>query len=65
MTGATEFNPATETRRMFDGFARETIKTSGADINLVHAGSGPPVLLLHGSPQTHVVCRPPRRVWRL
>jgi haloacetate dehalogenase len=50
---------------MFDGFARETIKTSGADINLVHAGSGPPVLLLHGSPQTHVVCRPPRRVWRL
>src|ERR1700733_11725226 len=54
MTGATEFNPATETRRMFDGFARETIKTSGADINLVHGGSGPPVLLLHGSPQTHV-----------
>jgi haloacetate dehalogenase len=40
---------------MFDGFARETIKTSGADINLVHGGSGPPVLLLHGSPQTHAV----------
>ena len=54
MTGATECNPATETRRMFDGFAHETIKTSGADINLVHGGSGPPVLLLHGSPQTHV-----------
>jgi haloacetate dehalogenase len=42
-------------RQIFDGFARETIKTSGAEINLVHGGSGPPVLLLHGSPQTHEV----------
>jgi pimeloyl-ACP methyl ester carboxylesterase len=40
---------------MFDALARETINTSGAEINLVHGGSGPPVLLLHGSPQTHTV----------
>jgi haloacetate dehalogenase len=33
------------------------VKTSGADINLVHAGSGPPLLLLHGAPQTHISWR--------
>jgi haloacetate dehalogenase len=42
-------------RQIFDGFARDTIKTIGAEINLVHGGSGSPVLLLHGSPQTHTV----------
>ena len=55
MTRITETSPAPETSRMFDAFARETIKTSDAEINLVHGGSGPPVLLLHRSPQTHVV----------
>lgn len=39
---------------MFEGFTRTRIQTSGAEINLVHGGSGPPVLLLHGYPQTHV-----------
>src|ERR1700757_2915083 len=29
------------------------IQTSGATINAVVGGSGPPVLLLHGYPQTH------------
>ena len=33
------------------------MKTSGAEINLVHAGSGPPLLLMHGAPQTHVSMR--------
>jgi haloacetate dehalogenase len=36
---------------MFEGFARETVKTSGAEIALVRGGSGPPLLLLHGYPQ--------------
>src|SRR5262245_1802681 len=36
---------------MFEGFARERIKTSGAEIALVRGGSGPPLMLLHGYPQ--------------
>src|SRR6202048_391155 len=41
----------------FPGFARRAIETSGATINLVTGGSGPPLLLLHGYPKTH-------RMWR-
>ena len=40
---------------MFEGFDRAQIETSGTTINLVHGGDGPPVLLLHGYPQTHVM----------
>ena len=40
---------------MFEGFERRSIETSEATINLVIGGSGPPpLLLLHGYPQTHV-----------
>ncbi|MEH6452174.1 MAG: alpha/beta hydrolase [Psychromonas sp.] len=38
-----------------DDFKKVKIKTSGAEINLVHGGSGSPLLLLHGYPQTHVI----------
>lgn len=31
------------------------IKTTGAEIHLVHGGSGSPLLLLHGYPQNHVM----------
>jgi haloacetate dehalogenase len=41
----------------FPGFAQRRIVTSGAEINLVTGGSGPPLLLLHGYPQTHVMWR--------
>ena len=41
----------------FPGFAERRIETSGATINLVTGGSGPPLLLLHGYPQTHVMWR--------
>ena len=37
---------------MFEGFERIQIETSGATINAVRGGEGPPVLLLHGYPQT-------------
>jgi haloacetate dehalogenase len=40
---------------MFDGFERRQIQTSETTINLVTGGSGPPVLLLHGYPQTHAM----------
>jgi haloacetate dehalogenase len=37
-----------------EGFTRTEIKTSGARIVTVHGGSGPPVLLMHGNPFTHL-----------
>jgi haloacetate dehalogenase len=40
---------------LFPGFAERRIRTSGATINLRIGGEGPPVLLLHGYPQTHVM----------
>jgi haloacetate dehalogenase len=39
---------------LFPGFETRTIQTSGATINVVRGGSGPPLLLIHGYPQTHV-----------
>jgi haloacetate dehalogenase len=41
----------------FPGFRPLRIATSGAEINGVVGGSGPPLLLLHGWPQTHVEWR--------
>jgi len=39
---------------MFPGFTTQKIRTSGATIHTLRGGSGPPLLLLHGYPQTHV-----------
>jgi len=39
---------------MLDGFRRSEIKTSGARIVTVTGGSGPPLLLMHGNPFTHL-----------
>ena len=41
----------------FPSFEQRRIKTSGAEINLVIGGNGPPLLLLHGYPQTHLMWR--------
>ncbi len=41
--------------RLFPGFERRRVRTSGATINLVIGGEGPPVLLLHGYPETHAM----------
>src|SRR5438045_3367142 len=41
----------------FPGFQQRQIEISRAKINLVTGGSGPPLLLLHGYPQTHVMWR--------
>ena len=40
---------------LFPGFANRKMRTSGATINVTHGGSGTPVLLLHGYPQTHAM----------
>ena len=40
---------------MFEGFERRQIETGGTTINLVIGGNGPPLLLLHGYPQTHTI----------
>jgi len=40
---------------LFPGFKRQRIRTRGAAINFVRGGIGPPLLLLHGYPQTHVI----------
>ena len=36
------------------GFKHEKVQTSGATINVVRGGDGPPLLLIHGAPQSHV-----------
>jgi haloacetate dehalogenase len=40
---------------LFPGFVTQRIQTSGATINTLRGGSGPPLLLIHGYPQTHVM----------
>ena len=41
--------------RVLSDFATETIEANGVSINVCRGGAGPPVLLLHGYPQTHVM----------
>jgi len=48
---------SSSTPDFFPGFKRDTVKTTGASIHYVTAGSGPPLLLLHGYPQTHIEWR--------
>jgi haloacetate dehalogenase len=40
---------------VFDGFELTSIDTGEATIRVRRGGSGPPLLLLHGHPQTHVM----------
>ena len=40
---------------MFKNFKKSSIKLEDVDINYVSGGTGFPVLLLHGYPQTHVI----------
>ncbi len=39
---------------MFENFETRDFDTSGARIHFRHGGDGPPLLLLHGNPMTHV-----------
>jgi haloacetate dehalogenase len=40
---------------MFQGFTVEIVNVGGTAIRTRRGGSGPPLLLLHGNPQTHVM----------
>jgi haloacetate dehalogenase len=40
---------------MFDGFERMMIDANGVSIRAIRGGQGPPLLLLHGIPETHVM----------
>ncbi|MBL27964.1 MAG: alpha/beta hydrolase, partial [Rhodospirillaceae bacterium] len=39
----------------FDGFKLERIAVADGAIRLRRGGEGPPLLLLHGNPQTHAM----------
>lgn len=41
--------------KLFPGFRQKRVRVSGATINLVTRGDGPPLLLLHGYPETHAM----------
>ena len=40
---------------VLDDFDRTSVQTSGAQIHVVQKGTGPPLLLIHGYPQTHAM----------
>lgn len=40
---------------MFEGFTRKRLRANGVEINTLIKGEGPPLLLLHGYPQSHLI----------
>ncbi len=46
--------PAGASEFLFPGFQSQIIQTSGAAIHTLSKGSGQPLLLIHGHPETHV-----------
>jgi haloacetate dehalogenase len=43
-----------QSNRLMEGFRVEKVKTRGAEIHVAIGGEGPPLLLIHGNPLTHV-----------
>jgi haloacetate dehalogenase len=54
---ATTGQAAGETSKFLPGFTVSKVKTSGTTIHVVKGGDGPPVLLLHGAPMSHITWR--------
>lgn len=48
-------NDREQVEDLFVGFKQDKRQANGITINLRHGGSGPPLLLLHGFPQTHAI----------
>ncbi len=40
---------------LFENFTLETVALTDGEVRLRHGGAGPPLLLLHGNPQTHLM----------
>jgi hypothetical protein len=59
MPGAQAVPAAAAEMAFFEGFTLETREANGQRIRLRRAGSGPPLLLLHGNPQTHAMWHRP------
>ncbi len=55
--GSLQARQAEGASKFFPGFKTFKVQTSGATINGVIGGQGPPVLLLHGAPQMHITWR--------
>ena len=55
-TRALEAQTVSDTTRFFPGFKSFKVQTSGAEINGVVGGQGPPILLLHA--ECAVCCQP-------
>jgi haloacetate dehalogenase len=47
--------PSVPTRPTIDGFTARDVATSRGTVHALVGGSGPPLLLLHGFPQTHLM----------
>ena len=47
--------PRSAAARLFPGFSTLDVPVNGTTIHAARGGSGPPVLLLHGYPQTHAM----------
>lgn len=56
-TGAAQASGVSPAATFFPGFKPLTLQVTGATINGVTAGQGPPVLLLHGAPQSMIAWR--------
>ncbi len=51
--GAASAEDASADARLFPGFQVSKVQTSGTGIHVVSGGQGPPLLLMHGAPQSH------------
>lgn len=47
-------NAAALDAKLFPGFETRTLETNGVSLHTLIGGNGPPVLLLHGAPQSHL-----------
>jgi haloacetate dehalogenase len=57
LDGAAAQESSSEGPKFFPGFTQSKVQVNGVTINTLKGGSGPPLLLLHGAPQSHISWR--------